>query len=194
VQAYSHANGAPDASQAAALLDGHATVAAALTNGAIYGSGTQGTSYAPSAAPGAMLGYTLTGEYSFKLGQASTLYLGLLDYSVLGSGFDSLTLSVADNGTQLFSRAFSTLAEVELFFSDHALSLGVFGAGEQDLTITSHILTDAASGFAFNYLIASGVAGGAVSPVPEAQGWLLMLPGLLLLTVAVRRRRENTSA
>jgi hypothetical protein len=197
-QAYSTAHGQATAAQAAALLDGHTVLAAALSNGTIYGSGIQGTNYAPSAAPGAALAYTLVGQYSFDLAQTSTLVLGLLDYAVLGNGFDSLTLSVDDNGTQLFSKVFATLSEAQLFFSDHALSLGVFGPGLQDLTVTSQILTNASSGFSFNYLVGAagqGIpTGDSVSPVPEAQGWLLMLPGLgFVLMVAVRRRRAGAA-
>jgi hypothetical protein len=181
-QAYSYASGAADAGAIAS----RANVTAAFNGGTVYGAGVQGVNYAV----GATQAYTSTGQYSITLGGTSSLILGLLDFTAYGTGFDQLTLSIADNGSLLYSRAFSSLGEAELFFSDGTLNLGSFSAGLQLLTVTSSFLGSGDGGFGFSYAL----AGTAVSAVPEAQTWLMLIAGLGMIVVSARRARRFSVA
>jgi hypothetical protein len=181
-QAVSNVNGAPGAAGGAALLSASPNVAAALA-GPLIGSGVQGASYAIDGA-GQALTYVMTGEFQFEMVAGRNLLIGFLGASALNTGFDLLDLSISNHGVSLFSHTFSSLAEANLFFSDRVLDLGLFGAGMQDVIITSSLTASSANGYAFSYAL-----GSAVTAVPEPSGWLLLMVGLTAVLVVARRRR-----
>jgi hypothetical protein len=186
-QAVSNVNGAPGAAGGAALLAASPNVAAALT-GPLIGSGVQAASYAIDGA-GQSLTYVMTGEFQFELVAGRNLLIGFLGASALNTGFDLLDLSISNHGVSLFSHTFSSLAEANLFFSDKVLDLGLFGAGMQDVIITSSLTASSANGYAFSYALGSAVTAA----VPEASSWLLLMMGLTVVLVMVRRSRLGRS-
>jgi hypothetical protein len=152
---------------------------ATLAAGGSIGAGIQGASYAPAAA----YTYTAVGQYSFNLLDRSTLMLDLLSFAATGASFDTFSLRVEGAGTLLFARSFTSLAEASGFFSGQVLNLGTAAAGLQQLTLTSSLSASAAGSFAFQYVLGAV----PVTAVPEAQTWLLLLAGLGLVVLRVRR-------
>jgi len=152
--------------------------------GTLVGSGVQAASYAPEAA-GNVVTYVTSGAFQFSAAADQHLLLGFLGASSLNTGFDLLNLTISNNGAALYSHSFSTLDEANLFFNAQVLDLGLLGAGLQDVTVTSELIASSANGYAFSYVIGSGLL--TATAVPEPSTWLLLLLGATVLLVTRRR-------
>jgi hypothetical protein len=187
VQALSNVNGAPGASESAALLAAGPNVAATLT-GPLFGSGVQAASYALDGAPGHVFTYVMSGQFQFEM-TAGHVLVGFLGASALNTGFDLLELSIRNDNVSLFSHSFTSLAEANLFFTDNVVDLGLFNAGLRDVVITSSLTASSANGYAFSYALGTDVAAA----VPEASSWLLLAMGLTVVLLVARRRRAGAA-
>ena len=127
---------------------------------------------------------TASGNFAFDGVSGQHLLIGFVSASFT-SGFDSLELLIANNGVTLFSRLFMSVDEAALFFTDHVLDLGMFGAGPQDVRVSSVYAHVDPGSFGFNYVVG---AGAGLAPVPEASSWLMLVLGLGTLALVARRR------
>ena len=142
-----------------------------------------------------------TGEFSFATDSAQRLLLGFVSSTFTGGSFDALDLTISNNGVTLLSQSFTTLAAANLFFNDHVLDLGSFGAGSQHLVINSSLTYAQQGAYAFNYVLgggglfrtsALGVATlDSVSAVPEPSAWLMMSLGMGGMLLVARRRKSK---
>lgn len=164
-QAISHATALPEG----AMLAGAPMLAA----------GTQGASYAGTG----VLEYETSAGFTFD-SSGGDLVLALLGATGTGMGLTQLELTVTGNGTELFSRSFSSLADAMGFFGSGSLDLGTLAAGDQHLVLTTGYTFAGEGGFAFNYAF-------AVAAVPEPGTWMLLLCGLALLAARAHRQRSN---
>jgi len=127
---------------------------------------------------------TASGQFGFDGVAGQHLLLGFVSAAFAG-GFDTLELSITNNGVGLFSRLFTSADDAMLFFNDQVLDLGLFGAGAQDVRVSSTYSYFQPGAFAFNYVVGSGAG---VSPVPEPSSWLMLALGLGTLVLVARRR------
>jgi hypothetical protein len=185
----SNVSGAPDAGVQIAGLG--ANVGAAI--GTLIGTGMQavattvGNDLSTVWEQPNILGQLATSsQFQFQAYSGQHLLIGFVSAAFLGGGFDVLDFSITNNGVGLFSHSFTSLGEAEVFFTDHVLDLGLFGAGMQDVRIASEARFYGAGGYAFNYVLG---AGAAVAAVPEASSWIMMVLGLGALVLVARRRR-----
>lgn len=147
---------------------------------------------------------TTSGEFSFATDSAQRLLLGFVSSTFAGAGFDALDLTISNNGVTLLSQSFATLAAANLFFNDHVLDLGLFGAGNQHLVINSSMTYAQQGAYAFNYVLGGGSSFNTsalgvamldnVSAVPEPSAWLMMSLGMGGMLLVARRRRKAASA
>lgn len=191
-QIVSNVSAAPDT---AAELGGLAlgpVVAGGMTSLAGVGMQALGTdSTRPSGWWNPAARMTASGRFEFDGLAGRHLLVGLVSSSFSGA-FDSLELSITNHGVALFSRLFTDADEARLFFSDRLLDLGLFGAGMQDVLVSTLYTSYEPGTFAFNYVVG---AGAGVTAVPEASTWLMLVLGLgAVLAVAVRRRPAGCRA
>ncbi|HEX8606380.1 MAG TPA: PEP-CTERM sorting domain-containing protein, partial [Pseudoduganella sp.] len=161
----------------------YATASPEGADAGLLGTGTQGASYSGTG----VLTYETRAGFSFDMANAGELKLGTFGSTGFGTGLSLLELTVSNNGSELFTRSFSSLAEAQLFFTDATFALGSLAAGHQDLLLTASYTFAGAGGLAFDY-------GFAVTAVPEPGTWMLLLGGLALLAARQHRQRERESA
>ena len=136
---------------------------------------------------GAPARLTATGQFGFDGVAGQHLLLGFVSAS-FADGFDTLELSITNNGVGLFSRLFTSADDAMLFLNDNVLDFGLFGAGAQDVRVSSTYSYFTPGAFAFNYVVGAGVA---VAPVPEPSSWLMLALGLGTLVLVARRRASR---
>ena len=129
---------------------------------------------------------SVSNQFQFEAYGGQHLLIDFVSASFLNGGFDVLDFSITNNGAGLFARSFTSLDEAMSFFSGNVLDLGAFGAGAQDVHISTVAGFNDARGFAFNYVLG---AGAALAPVPEASSWTMLVLGLGTLVLVARRRR-----
>lgn len=176
---YSYATAAPDGATLATALAAAPEVAAALARGEAVGVGAMGMRY--SSYETIMVTAISSANFQFSTSAPGYLTLGLFDPVGAGDRSADVELTISNHGTQIFRHWFGTLADAQLFFSDHALGLAPLGAGEQDLLVTARFWLGESGAFSFHYAL-------GVSPVPETQTWLLMLMGSVFVFRAGRRK------
>ncbi len=103
-------------------------------------------------------------------GQQPDLVVGLYNGELVGIGVTGVTFSIYENGTELFDRKFSNIANAVAYFTDNALDLGSIPAtGPLDLkmvlTVTS---TTAGSGFYAGMIVGGGSGTGATKVTTAA--------------------------
>ncbi|KQQ40333.1 hypothetical protein ASF61_06075 [Duganella sp. Leaf126] len=185
----------------AAALGLGANVAAAVPN--VLGTGVHaaGVEALIDTSPAVL---TTSGEFSFATDTAQRLLLGFVSSTFVGSGFDALDLTISNNGVTLLSQSFTTLAAANLYFNDHVVDLGLFGAGNQHLVISSSMTYAQQGAYAFNYVLGGGAAFrtsalgvpmlDTVSAVPEPSAWLMMSLGMGGMLLVARRRKAAPGA
>ncbi len=117
-------------------------------NAMFFGYGTQGAT-ATTAASGPQ---TLTSTEQFTLNGAAAdgdLIVGLVGNTSFGTGFTSLTFTVAVGPTQVENQHFDTLASAQAFFSDNALDLGAIPETDGLLVSLSLTLVSSTGGDGF---------------------------------------------
>jgi len=160
----------------------------------LYGVGMQGASGGDDPSqPSPALG---SNSNSFHFVSTVDQHLLIAFLAAGGTGFDTLDLSISSGGNVLFSRSFTSLSDANRFFNGGVLDLGWFGAGEQDIYVSSS-LAGAAYGYAFNYVLGGGLGGfgtptggPGASAVPEASSWMMMMIGLGGMAIVARRRKS----
>jgi len=180
--------GAPSASDTAMLLSSSPALAAQL--GDVVGAGMQGAVNTQQWDASTLHQATTSGDFQFSTAQAQHLLIGFISSTFLGNGFNALDLSISANGTQLYSHTFTSLGEANAFFNDHVLDLGLFGAGAQDVLISSTYSFIDPAGYAFNYAV-DGVLPHGPTAVPEPSAWMLLVIGLGGLMLVARRRKAG---
>jgi hypothetical protein len=123
-------------------------------NAMFFGYGTQGAT-ATNAATGPE---TLTSTEQFTVSGAAAdgdLIVGLVGNTSFGTGFRSLTFTVAVGATQVENQQFDTLASAQAFFGDNALDLGAIPAtdGLQVSLGLTLVTSTGGDGFAESFLL-----------------------------------------
>lgn len=179
---YSHGAVLPDAGTVSTLLIDHPILLTAIGNfGTVTGIGSMGSRYTE---PAALTTYTTSATYTFDPGTNKYLSLSLFHPTALNTGFDSAAFSVLENGVNIFSQSFTTLAEANLFFTDNALGFGAWKGGSLNFEILFQ-LTSAATfptGQGFNFAYALG--GSAEELVPNVSS-VPIPPAVLLFASAL---------
>jgi hypothetical protein len=120
--------------------------------------------------------------------QMQPLRIGLLNPVATGSGFDSLTLTIAISGGVLRSDTFTDLSAAVTFFSDNVLDFAAPPSGSStSLTITLTVTAShVGDGFRSDIVAAA---------VPEPATSLLLIGSAAMLVLwrssSARRRRPN---
>jgi hypothetical protein len=182
------ATGMPLSQDIQASLVGNPNAAASMAEAAssYLALGTLGGgSAAPDATAGGSSYASITlGADLALVPMSGVLRVGLLDVTSTGNGFDSLQLTIYQEGVLVFDQAFGTLGTALAFFEDNVLELGdptLNLVGDLDLTITL-FSQSAAPGDSF-------FATLAVAVVPEPQLALLLLAAASFF--AVKRRAAH---
>ena len=216
LESASYGTANPASSDVSTALSGDPNSTTAFANEHVLGLADLGGAYSS----GATLShsYTSSATFDFKTLPAGSFKLGLLSYSALGSGFNTLDFSVEEGTHILLSDTFTSLSTAETFFTDDTKSLTLTAANEA-LTFSLDLTTDlAGSGFYAQFLfgvpdtetvsVATPAADSApsiasfadparmtsrqpvnVSPVPEPGSWVLVAGSLFLLGGMKRFRR-----
>jgi hypothetical protein len=113
------------------------------------------------------------------------LFVGLLDNSFTGPGFDSLEFSISASGQQLFDQTFNP-TQAQGFFDDKILDLGLLtditeGGTNLELIFVSTLTGSNNSGFYFNFVFADPTKSVRVADttVPLPPSVFLLGSGLL---------------
>jgi hypothetical protein len=169
----------PQRAVSATALAGAPVVAAAFAGGQVLGVGAQS-------------GFTaLDSSVSFTLPAVASQHL-LVGFTDAGqwfpdSAFHLLELRISNGGSLLYLRSWTTLSEALLFFDDNWVDLGAIGAGTLDLLMTTRL----DGNFRFSYVFGTGPGA---SVVPEADSWLMLVLGLVLMGTMAARRGGPRSA
>jgi hypothetical protein len=116
-------------------------------------------------------------SFNLAFDQPMSVYLGLLNPTSTGGGFDTLELTVVLDGNTLVDEQFTDLATATAYFTDHVLNTPLMGSDMTiNMQVTSHISGD---GFGFDL---------EVAPVPEPSTVALVLLSLILLGVPAWRK------
>jgi hypothetical protein len=185
-ESFSFVNGAPNSSSVNTLLSSHSNVNAAVgaSNLDVIGVGAMGNDFGSNVT--GVHTYTSSGEYTFTLGNATEVVVGLLDFTGRDAGAATdLMFTVSNFGSTILSQGFTSLGAADAYFTDHALSLGGL-AGNVDLSMTFSMTTGSDQGAGFSYLVAA-------APVPEPSQWLLLLAGLGILGSVARSSSKQAS-
>lgn len=147
----------------------------------VTAGGAAGLGAGMQAASGGAFGYSMQeGQHTWQQsGPSGHLWLTFLQSAAGPVAFSSLDLEIGLNGQSLYSFSFGSVDDANLFFTNNTLDLGPLNAGLQNLSIRSALIGESA-GYAFNYILA----------VPEPMEWMLMLSGMALVMVAVRRKSK----
>jgi hypothetical protein len=163
MQAFSFANGAPNAAALNTLLGAHPEVAAAVGSGVVIGLGSLGANYTGGTGTRT---YTASALYSFNLNAATDLTLGLLDMSAYNGGFDTLNFKVKRGGTTVLNANFAALADAQAYFTDKAKTLSGFVVGNNTVLLTYTLTASANKGSDISYLLSR--PGGTALWTPPA--------------------------
>jgi hypothetical protein len=119
----------------------------------IFGAGVLGANY--SAASTGTYTYTASNTHEYALSGGYSITLGLLTIGAYNNGFKTLTFTVAEGATTLFTKSFSTLSQAQAYFTDDPVVLGNL-SGPIDLTLTYKLTANAPEGAGISYLVADG--------------------------------------
>jgi hypothetical protein len=137
--------------------------------------------------------FTSSATYSFDPGADAFLAMSLLGSNGLNHGFDQAVLTIIENGSDVLSQTFTSLASASAYFSDHVLDLGEWVGGRLDLEIqfvlTASALPVGFQGFGFDYLL-SGSTHPIVGATPIPPALMLFVSALLLLSLIAYRNRR----
>jgi hypothetical protein len=97
---------------------------------------------------------------------------GAAHLGAYNNGFKTLTFTVAEGATTLFTQSFSTLSKAQTYFTDDPVILGNL-TGPIDLTLTYKLTANAPEGAGISYLVADGppVSSAHVSLADVAAAW-----------------------
>jgi hypothetical protein len=187
--------GLPSSADIAAAAAGNPTVLAAFAHpGEALGLMTLG---AGSAGTQNILTNTYTSIAAFQidtsqLGSFTDVKVGLFNPTLVDAGFDSLTFTV-QNGANVTTETFTSLAAADAFFQDQVLDLGNLGNGYQNLSFAlSYTGYDPQGPESFDVGLGVGAFLPAVSSIPEPGSLAALLSLLATCGVAGVGRRLAT--
>ena len=99
--------------------------------------------------------YDASATWSFNLASAGHVDLGLLNMTAWGGGFDSLTFKVTSGSSTLLNQTFTSLATAQVYFTDHPIDLGSFGAGTNTFVVDYALTAGAPKGADVSYLLSA---------------------------------------
>jgi hypothetical protein len=135
---------------------------------------------------GGSLAYQQTASFMFNAGSTPFL-IDLISNSSLGTGFDSATFQVSDNGNVIVSDAFANLASAQAFFSNNNLINIMLAGGLNNVQLAFNETMSGGEGFSFDY----GTASVSATPLPPA--WTMMLIGLAGFGFVAYRRKSKAA-
>jgi hypothetical protein len=103
----------------------------------------------------------------------------------LGTGFDSATFQISDNGNLIVSDVFASLASAQAFFSNNNLLAIQLAAGPNNVQLAFSEMMSGGEGFSFNY----GTASVSATPLPST--WGMMPIGLIGFGFAAYHRKSK---
>jgi hypothetical protein len=165
--------GGPDATTMASFVTtgGTPNSAAALANQSLIGLGVLGANYAGGTGSQS---FTSSAEYIVNTTGTFNLTLALLGITSNAGGFDFLSFSLTDNGTNLLSQSFTDLGSAQAYFSDDAITLYNL-ASNADIVLTFTLTAASIEGSSVMYALSSTAA---LAPVPLPPSFPLMLGAL----------------
>jgi hypothetical protein len=134
---------------------------------------------------GGSLAYQQTASFMFNAG-SSPFLIDFLGNTSLGSGFDTATFTISDNGQLVFNQSFANLSGAQAFFSINNLLAIQLAGGFNNIQLAFNETMSGGEGFSFSFASAA-----AVTPLPPA--WTMMLIGIAGFGF-VAYRRKSTSA
>jgi hypothetical protein len=135
---------------------------------------------------GGSLAYLQTASFMFNAG-STPLVVDLLGNTSLGTGFDSASFQIFDNGNLVLSNSFATLASAQAFFSNNNLLAIQLAGGLNNVQLAFSEMMSGGEGFGFHYATAS------VSATPLPAAWTMMLVGIVGFGFVAHRRRKGIS-
>jgi hypothetical protein len=137
---------------------------------------------------GGSLAYQQTASFTLNAGSTPFL-IDLISNASLGTGFDSATFTISDNGNLIVSDSFANLASAQAFFSNNNLINIMLAGGLNNVQLSFDETMSGGEGFSFDYSTASVSA----TPLPDALP--LFATGLGLIgMLGWWRKRRNTNA
>jgi hypothetical protein len=130
--------------------------------------------------------YLQTANFMFNAG-STPFVVDLLGNTSLGTGFDSATFQISDNGNLVLSQSFANLASAQAFFSNNNLLAIQLAGGLNSVQLAFSEMMSGGEGFGFNYAAAS------VSATPLPPAWTMMLIGIAGLGFVAYRRKEKAA-
>jgi hypothetical protein len=132
---------------------------------------------------GGSLAYQETASFMFNAG-STPFVVDLLGNTSLGTGFDSATFQIFDNGNLILSDSFANLSSAQAFFSTNNLLAIQLAGGPNNVQLAFSEMMSGGEGFSFNYTSAS------VSATPLPPAWTLMLMGIAGFSFVAYRRKS----
>jgi hypothetical protein len=133
---------------------------------------------------GGSIAYQQTASFMFNAGSTPFL-IDLISNTSLGTGFDSATFQVSDNGNVIVSDTFANLASAQAFFSNNNLLNIMLAGGPNNIQLAFNETMRGGEGFSFDY----GTASVSATPLPPA--WTMMLIGLAGFGFVAYRRKSK---
>jgi len=200
LQSASFVTAMPEAVDVRAALSGNTAVAGDFDMGGtsdLLGLVTLGGAY-PGDGSGLSQMYISNAYFQLDmtslLGSSQDLIVGLLDPTVIGSGFDTLTFQILKQNAFLLNETFTLLDDALNYFNDQSLNFGDWttGLGSGDTMQLEFIMyltsDDPGAGFYSDLIFGNFTPGSGVVPEPSAI-WLFGSGLLGLIGVAKHKRR-----
>jgi hypothetical protein len=127
----------------------------------IFGAGVLGANYSTSST--GTYTYTASNTHEYNLSGNNAFTLGLLTMGAYNNGFTSLTFTVAEGGSALLTKTFTSLSAAQTYFSDDPVSLGDI-TGPIDLKLTYKLTGAAAEGAGISYVVADAPVTASSEP------------------------------
>jgi len=132
---------------------------------------------------GGSLAYLQTASFMFNA-SSTPFVLDLLGNTSLGTGFDSATFQISDNGNLILSQSFANLSSAQAFFSNNNLLAIQLAGGLNNVQLALSEMMSGGEGFSFEY----GTASVSATPLPPA--WTMMLIGLVSFGFVAYRKAK----
>jgi hypothetical protein len=135
---------------------------------------------------GGSLAYQQSASFTFNATGVPFL-IDLISNASLGTGFDSATFQISDNGNVIINQSFNNLISAQAFFLNRLIGINLAG-GLNNIQLAFNETMSGGEGFSFDY----GTASVSATPLPPT--WTMMLIGLAGFGfVAYRRQRKGTA-
>jgi hypothetical protein len=126
--------------------------------------------------------------FDIPSGYGSTLTVGLLNGMAFNAAdfnavTDSLSFTITDNATTIFSDTFTSLTDAVNFFTDDLLTFDTL-FGTNTIGVDLNLVTSNNVGFQGNVVVGT---------VPEPSTWLILLTALLGWTGIAWRKRQKAA-